>query len=278
MKIIIQYFTIIILCFAFIGQVQAQKSTYDRMMETRTLRCGYAPWPGLIEVDPNTGNLSGTSYDYMNAVGEAMLIEIEWTMELGFGEIIEALKTNKVDAICSGAWTNAQRGQHALAVQPISYQGVNIYARPDDRRFDNNLMAINAEDIRIVTSDGESSQAIARADFPKAKTVDLPQLSSSVELLMNVSTGKADIALVDPHVALEFLEMNPGKVRQVPVEYPVRLFGNSTWIRSGEHDLLNALNLATWQLLNTGKIEQILSKHEKYPNTFYRVNKSFSSN
>lgn len=251
------------------------QDVFQRVQETKTLRCGYAPWPALIDVDPNTGTLSGTFYDYLEEVGESMGIKIVWEAELGFGDIIEALNTNKVDAICSGAWTNAMRGQAALAITPISYQGINAYARADDTRFDNKLDAINNETVKIVTIDGESAETIAKSDFPLAQTVQLPQMTSPAEMLVNVATEKADVAFVDPYVAAEFMKENPDKIRKVEADYPLQLFGNPIWIKQGEFALQNSLNIATYQLLNTGRIEKILQKYETYPGTFFRVSKPF---
>ena len=269
-KLLLSLFTLILMASPAFAQ-----DAYKRVVETKTLRCGYAPWPALIDVDPNSGDLSGTFYDYLNELGDAMGVKIVWEAEIGFGEIVEALNTNKVDAVCSGAWTNAMRGQHVLAVNPISYQGVNAYARANDTRFDNNIDAINAATVKIATIDGESSQSIAKSDFPNATTVQLPQLTSAAEMLVNVATKKADIAFVDRHVGAEFMKSNPDKIKQVEAEFPLRLFGNPIWVKQGEFALQNALNIATYQLLNTGRIEKILQKHETYPGTFYRAAKPF---
>jgi ABC-type amino acid transport substrate-binding protein len=266
----------ILVFFSFTHFAHAQ-SVFDQVTQTKTLRCGYAPWPSLIDVDPNTGDLSGTFYDYMNVLGEAMGLKIVWTTELGFGDMIEALNTNKVDAICSGAWTNPIRGQSALAVTPISYQAVNAYTRADEKRFDGNLDSINDSSVKIATIDGESAETIAKTDFSKAVTVQLPQMTSASEMLVNVSTGKADVAFVDRHVGLEFMKNNPGKIKEIKGEFPLRLFGNPIWIKQGEFALQNALNIGTYQLLNTGSIEKILIKYEKYPGTFYRAAKTYES-
>lgn len=248
-----------------------QESVYDRVMRTQTIRCGYAPWPALIDKDPNTGKLSGTFVDYLEAIGKATGLKIEWTAELGFGDFIAALDNNRIDAMCSGTWTNAKRGMAVQFINPISYQGVVAWVRKGDRRFDNNLEAINSAKVKVSAVDGASSQEIPQTFYPKAKLVSLPQLSDSSQLLLNVVTGKADVAFTDQHTVGEFSENNPGKLRAVVAPYPVKLFGNPIAIKMGEPALAALLNNATMELLNTGVIEQILKKHEKYPGTFYRA-------
>ena len=72
-----------------------QETTYDRVIRTGTLRCGYAAWyPNLI-IDPNTKAKSGISYDVMEEVGRRLGLKVEWTQEAGFGSAEQDLKTGK---------------------------------------------------------------------------------------------------------------------------------------------------------------------------------------
>lgn len=206
----------------------------------------------------------------MAEMGEQLDMTVEWSEELGFGNFIEALNTNRIDAMCSGTWTNATRGSVVDFIIPISYQGVTAFVRADDTRFDYNLEAINNPDIKASAIDGGTSQEIIENFFPKMQLMMLPQMADSSQMLLNVSTGKADITFTDRHTVNKFLDANPGVLREVPAKYPIRLFGNPLAVKKGEYELKQTLDNATLQLIHTGVIERILKKHEKYPNTFYR--------
>jgi len=145
----------------------AVDSGYQHLIEKNTLRCGYSPWPDLIDVDPTTKKLSGVFYDYMNELGRIMDIKIEWVEEVPFGEIPQALNSGRIDAHCSGAWTNPIRSKFADSVTPIAYQYITAFVRGDDNRFDGHMEKANAPDIKIATIDGESSATIAAASFPR---------------------------------------------------------------------------------------------------------------
>jgi ABC-type amino acid transport substrate-binding protein len=251
--------------------VAKTETAYDRVMRTKTLRCGYALWPALVEKDPNTGALSGIFVDYLNELGKLTDLKIEWTTEVGFGDMVEALRVGRVDAVCSGIWTNAQRGLVIDFTIPIMYQGISAFVRADDMRFDNNLAAINDPAIKLSIIEGSSEQVIASSYYPKAQAVTLPQLTDASQSLLNVKTGKADVIFIDRYSVGKFLVSNPGALREVPAQYPLSLFGNVIGLNKGEYALKQSLDNATVQLMNIGTIETILKKYETYPGSIYRA-------
>ncbi len=248
---------------------------YDRVIASGTLKCGYAPWPGLIDVDPNTKKLSGVFYDYLNELARTMEIKVEWVGEVPFGEIPQALNAGKIDAHCSGAWTNPIRGKFVDMITPVSYQYVTAFARADDKRFDNNLDGINKPEIKVSVIDGESSSAIAATSFSKATLISNPQGTDGIQMLMDVITSKADVAFTDYTTLAKVMKTNPGKVKAVESPYPLQVFGNPIWVKKGENRLKNSLDLATMQLINDGSIEKILARHETMKGMFLRPNTGY---
>ena len=254
---------------------ETKESIYQKVIRTGELRCGYALWPGLVEKDPNTGKMSGAFYEYMEELGKSMEIKIIWAEEINFGDIVEALRSRRVDAICSGAWTNAIRGKFTNFTNPIAYQSIAAYVRNDDNRFDNRLEIANSPTITISTIDGESAATIASTDFSAAKVTSLPKGTDVSQMLLNVVTKKADITFTDVGSANQFITKNPGKLKAVKTKYPARVFGLPIVLAKGESDLKDSLNAATNQLLWTGSIERILKKYEKVSGMFLRVNQPF---
>lgn len=265
----------ILIILSLITNANAQ-SVYEKVIKTGELRCGYALWPGLVEKDPNSEKLSGAFYEYMEALGNAMEIKIIWAEEVSFGDIVESLRSKRVDAICSGAWTNAVRGKFTEFTTPIAYQSINAYSRADDSRFDGKLELINTANITISVIDGESAATIAATDFPLAKTLSLQKGTDVSQMLLNVATNKADIAFTDAGSAGQFLLKNPGKLKAVKVNYPARVFGLPIVIAKGETELKSSLDAATNQLLWTGKVDSILNKYEKTPGMFVRVRQPYA--
>jgi len=253
-----------------------KETVYERVIRTRTIRCGYNSYEPVIMRDPNTGAMSGIFPDYLDAVAKATGLKIEWTEEVGWGDVPVALQTGKIDAMCAGMWANAKDGAQVAFTLPVFYNAVEAYARADDTRFDSDLSLINAPGITISSIDGGVTYDIAVENFPQAKSLLVSNLQSDVDLLMNVATGKADITFTNHGPASGFMKSNPGKIKRVAPDKPLRVFGVTLAVEIHEQELLTLLNTATNQLLNSGVIDKILTKYEKdYPGAFTRVAKPY---
>jgi ABC-type amino acid transport substrate-binding protein len=219
-------------------------SGYERVTSTKTLRCGYFAWPPLLRKDPNTAELSGALYDYMNALGGALGLKIEWTLEIGVGDYVEALEQNRFDALCMTIWPDPPRVANSLMTEPVFYTNVYPVARTDDNRFDSGVDAVNKPDITIAVIDGDITETLAARDFPKAKTLKLPQMSDYSQLLVSVTSKKADVTFFDYGVVHDYVKTNGKKVK-VPSGFDsAYTFPEVLTVRKGE--------VALKQLLDTG--------------------------
>lgn len=250
------------------------EEVYDRVMKSQTIRCGYMVGAPYIIKDPKTGAITGIWHDYMEELGKALSLNIEWSEEIGHADFAEALNSGKVDAICMGVWVNPARARVADFVTPITYQILHAYGRFDDTRFDNNLQRINDESVSISCMDGEMSAMIAHEDYPKAKTACLPQLSQFSDLYMNVAQKKADVIFASPASVKDYNEANTVKLREIPNAYPVRIFPESVAIAYGQSDFRQMLDRVTEFLINTGKIDSIIARYAA-PGDFQRPIKPY---
>jgi len=257
------------------GTSGQKPSVYDRVMQTQTIRCGYGIWPPFFMKDPNTGKLSGVFYDYTEALGRALGLKIEWAEEIGSGDFAAALETGRIDAACFSIWPNASRAREIDFTNPIYYTAHYAYVRADDTRFDNTLDAINSSSVTIVAIDGEMGALIAESDFPQARKLGLPQLADSSQAFLNIVTRKADVFITDLSTAAEYEVENPGTIRQVISPAPIRIFRNTIAIAQKQDQFRRMLDTATEELLSSGKIEKIIEKYERHPNTFLRVEQGY---
>jgi polar amino acid transport system substrate-binding protein len=252
-----------------------KESVYDRVMRTGTIRCGYGLWNPSLMKDPNTGQFSGIVYDYVEALGHALNLKIDWAEETAWGDFPVALESGRIDAMCAGVWHNPKRSRVIDYVSPLYYVPFMAYARVDDARFDNNLDAINSPEVTVTMTDGESSSLIADVDFPKVKKVELPKLTEGSVNFLNVADRKADVYLNDLVSFYDFNARNPGKLKIIPSSKPLRLFGVSIATPREQEGFRRMLDNATAELSQNGVIEKIIKKYEKYPNSFYLASKPY---
>ncbi|NOZ46915.1 MAG: amino acid ABC transporter substrate-binding protein [Chlorobi bacterium] len=251
--------------------LKQSKSTYQKILESGKIRVGYISYPPSFIKDPNTGKFSGIFHEVLQEIGKKLQLKIEYTEEVGWGSMIEAINSGRVDLICTGVWPTTERGKHVDFTKPLYYSTVRAYVRLNDNRFDGNLTKINNPDIRISSIDGEMTSIIAKFDFPKAKGVSLTQMNDVSQVLLEVSSGKADITFVEPAIALEYMSKNPGKIKEVKNVPPLRVFPNTMIVGKGEVQLLSTINIGIDELANNGFIDKIVSKYEKFPGSFQKI-------
>lgn len=240
------------------------------VLETSVIRCGYVAYPpGLIK-DPNSGEISGIFAEVLVEAASNLGMTVEWTEEVGWGTMVEGLKANRYDMICSPVWPLSQRARVADFSQPVYYGGAEAYAREDDKRFDKDLSLLNDHQFTIATTDGEVTDTIAQKDFPKADRLSLPQLTDVSQLLLSVAKGKADVTFVEPYVAYEFQQNNPNTIKAVRPGDPLRIYPNTMMLKLEDMVFRRMLNNAIDELHNNGFISHVLLKYEPYQGAFYR--------
>lgn len=252
-----------------------KKSAFDRVIETKTIRCGYLVYPPQISKDPNTGKMSGIAYDIIERAAVDLGFKVEWTQEVGSASWMEGLKNNHYDVLCNTAWATTIRAPHVLASIPVFFTAVNAYVRKDDHRFDKNLSLANSPDVKIATLDGATSQAIAAQSFPLAKKISLPDLTDFSLLLLEVTNNKADLTFSEASQFEDFNKKVPNALRNATPNTPVRLVQNTFFVSGDEFRLMSMINLAVQNLHNEGFIDQVLNKYEVRPNVWKRVTKPY---
>ena len=244
---------------------------YDRVLQTKTIRVGYISYPPSFIKDPNNNTLSGIMHDVLVEAGKSLELKIDFVEEVGWGTMVEAVQSGKVDMICTGLWPSSTRGKFADFTNPIYYSPIKAYVKSGNKKFDNNLSAANSEDVKIATVDGEMTSIIAKFDFPKAKILALPQNSDISQVLLNVSSGKADVTFVESIVANAYLAANPGSIQLVAGVGPQRVYPNVMMVPKGDVKFQSMLNITFEELANSGVTDKIISQYEKYPGSFLRL-------
>ncbi len=242
------------------NQSGSQDSLADEALARGTIRIGYVVYPPNLIKDPNTGALSGISYDIAEKAAENLGLKTNWVEEVCWGSMIEGLRTERYDIIGTLIWPNSARAREAAFSTSIMYSIVYPYARSGDTRFDADLSRMNSARATLATIDGEMTSFIAQSDFPSAKTYALTQNSSVSEVLIGVTSEKADVTFVEPAIAHDFLKNNPGAIHRIG-SIPVRTFGNVFAVKRGEDEFLGMWNTAIRELIFDGTVKRAVEKY-----------------
>ncbi|MFA6279979.1 MAG: transporter substrate-binding domain-containing protein [Bdellovibrionales bacterium] len=252
-----------------------QETAYDRVLHTKTLRCGYADWPphGLVK-DPNTGKISGVMYDILEEIGRRLSLKIDWSENTGWSNIVSSLQSKRIDVFCAGLWVNAERGRSLTYSMPLFFNASFPFVRIDDHRFDKDIKRADSSDIRFSSIEGELSDATARLHFPKAQKIPVSQMLQASEALNNIAVNKADIIILDYSMGKGFIDSNPSTLRKLG-DKPFQVFQNSLGFDIHENTLRDMINNALNEMHNQGVIANIVAKHSNDPSEFIPVAPSY---
>ncbi len=241
------------------------ETAYQRVLKSSVMRCGYGLWePGVMR-DPNTGKVSGLVYEIAQELGKAINVKMDYTLEVPWDSIGVSLSSGKIDAHAAGIWATPARGRVLAFSHPLFFLPTVVFARADDHRFDNNLERINQPDVTVALSDDDITTEIYQHDFPRARKYELPQFAPPEELLLAIATKKADVAVNNPYRLVTFDRTNPGKVRVVPTDKPLRVYPDTIAVDIHEEALLHMLNTAIDQAVANGTVDRLLAKYrDKY--------------
>lgn len=243
----------------------SKETAYERVLRTSVLKCSYGLWEPAVMRDPNTGELSGLIYDLMQEAGKALNIKIEFDHEIDWSAIATDLQAQKADAHCAGVWATPARGRQMAFTDPVSFLPAVAFVKANDKRFDQDINAINSPDVTIAIIDDDVSEEIATRDFPLAKRIARPQLGNVEDLLMMVADGKADITFDGPNRYKPYDAANPGKLRMLSTLKPIRIFPNTIAVDIHEQELLQMLNTTIHQLQDNGTFDRLKQKYaQKY--------------
>ncbi len=253
------------------AQPVAKETTYERVMRTGTLRCGYFSWPPYMEKNPKTQTFDGFFYDYVETLARHMGIKVDWTAEVLYGSVYEEIKDGRIDAFCSGIWPTSGLAKLLDFTTPISFNGVFAVVRGDDSRFDGDLSRLNDPSVKIASMEGAIGSVIAATRFPKAALDETPALSGASAPFVELMSHKADVTFVDLLILKEFLKNNSGAIKLIEKVPAVNVWGNALAFGKNQDPLVNAVNTVTQEMLYSGEIAEILKKYGSAADGLYPV-------
>ncbi len=260
------------------NKAAAVDSLYDKVMESGKIRCGYVLDPPGCFKDPNTQKLSGIGIEVIELVGRNLGLKVEWSEEVDWGSMIAGLESGRYDIIATPIWPNASRARVADFTRPLYFSPVFAYVKFGGKLTQlKDIKELNAPKYIIASVDGATPEVIAREDFPNAKLLSLPQQCEISQLVLNVSSGKADATFVEPAVVAAYAKSNPGVIARFPGDTPVRVFPDCWAIRRGQMKFKSMINNSLDELINGGVLDKVIRKYEPAPNTLLRVSLPYKS-
>ncbi len=239
-----------------------KETTYERVMRTGEIHCGYTSWNPLFYIDPKTNEKLGIFHDLTEEIGKRLGVKIIWQEEIGWGSIVESVRNGRVDMACAGYWLNPGRIKNVLTSAPQLYSPLYVWMRQDDNRQFNNLDDLNSDQFSVAQIDGSAeSQLIARR-FQKTKVFSLPELNTSADEIESLITRKVDFIVMDGSSMGTYIANNPGKVKNILADRPLNDFPNVMLLPPDDWRFKDVVDNLLRNIEYDGTLDDILKKYQ----------------
>lgn len=243
------------------GSAALAERSYGNVASKGELRCGYALSPPYLVKDPQSGALSGYDYDIWTEIGKELDLKIIWSEQVGLGNVVEGLKSNKFDVFCSQIWLDSGRIRALTLTDPILFTKVKLYARKDDVRFDGDLKKINDSTVTMAAIENDVTNFMVTRGFPSAKVDLLPPFATRSDMAASLLGQKSDVLILDQASAEAIDALDPGKMREIANIPPLYNLPAYYAVARGQYQLRDMINIALHNIINDGRLANIVRSH-----------------
>ncbi len=240
----------------------AQETAYDRIMRTNVIRCGYSSWKPFLYVNPNTREKAGLFYDLTEEIAKRYNLKVEWTEEVGLGEVVTALNSHRFDMACSAYWANTNRGKQVYFSNPVFFSKGFVWTRGDDTRQFTSYEQLNDPAYTFVYIDGGAVAKAIHLRFPKANKQSLPEMAPISDSYEAVATGKADFLEENKASINDYLQTKPNALKLAVSNPPLILNPVVMMTAGGEDRLKQMVDNGLREIELDGTLDRILTKYK----------------
>jgi polar amino acid transport system substrate-binding protein len=238
--------------------------TKNELFANKTIKVGYISYPPGFIVDPNTKEKSGIFNDVLLEIAKRNGLTVDYKEEVTWATMIEVLKTDRVNLIANPVWATPERKENADFSKPVYFSPIGVFVRADDNRFDADRTKLNDPKIKIAAVDGEVNNFIGKSDFPKAELKPFPNNIDVAQLFLEIQTKKKDVTFAEPMFAYDYMQKNPGKLKNIGEKSPIRNYPNCYMYKKGESKIGDFLNTEIDKLIKDGTIDKIIAKYAPF--------------
>lgn len=243
------------------GARTTQTDALEKIVATKRMDVCVAEWPPASIKDPKTGKWSGHDIDAYNEIAKAIGAKVVYH-DTTFGDMPAAIQSGVCD-MGTSLFVTIGRSAAVDFTRPILYSGVSALVRRGDTRF-SSVAAINHPGVTIATATGEAGDIYAKANLSQAKITSIDVDSSDLSrFMLEVSSGRADIAIADTNTITRFAAAHP-EMQAIFVSEPLQLSPDAFPVRAGDQKLVDFLNNSLLTMQVSGEWKNLQEKYNAH--------------
>jgi ABC-type amino acid transport substrate-binding protein len=240
-------------------------STLERVRSSGTFAAAVVSAPPVSSINPTTGEAQGYAVDVIKRVAERANLKVKF-IPADWATMNAALITQQVDVIVGPVFLAEGRAKEFLFTDPLLAYAIVAVVKAETTNFDRS--SLQRPGIRIAVGRGGFDQEFVTKFMPSAETKVFPPDDANLPLLEVVS-GRADVALADFATASRFVRENPS-VKMVFSDEPLSLQFAGYMVRSADSSWAQLLNVALRNMTLSGELDNIDNQY-KATRTWYGV-------
>jgi len=242
---------------------QADDSTLDTILKERELTVGYISYD-VLTYRNDDGDITGFFPRLLEKIAGQMNIPPENInyVATSWSDFATGLNTGKYDFTIAGLFSTIPRATSAAFTDPIFYLGNSAMAKTGDERFQDidNVMELDKEEYKIAVVSGEQSHEFVKQHFENAQ-IEVVDSSDLTAALLQVTSGRADVAMSDHFVVQKFVAKQGGVV-DLFADSPYNMKPITWAVRHQDQALLTFLNNAIEYMASTGELQELMRDSE----------------
>lgn len=242
--------------------------SYDQIVRSDVLRCGYFTYPPFLTKNPETQKIEGISNDIMQGIGSILNLKIEWTEQVGIADFITGLQSDKFDAVCISNWPQSTRFKQALATTPLYYTSIYPVVRNDDERLDISYNPLKKGELKLGVIKDDAIESMAQKLYPSAPRETLANNVNYAELLTALTAKQIDVIFLDKSAINDFIKNHPDQIKIPKLSKPVFNYPEYLFVKRGDVETKLMLDNAIQMLRESGDMQRLLSKYDTSTNVF----------
>ena len=184
------------------AMAQSSSPVLDRVVDFKVLKVGMSGNQPPMNSNSRSGQLIGFEVDLSRALAASMGARLE-IITMPFGELLGALKKEKVDMVMSGMAITAARSRDVSFIGPYMMSGKSILTKSTLLARATESSEFNRAELKLAALEGSTSQIFVETAAPDATLVLVKDYDEAVDMVI---AGEVDALVADmPQCVLSVL-------------------------------------------------------------------------
>ncbi|MDP7221698.1 MAG: transporter substrate-binding domain-containing protein [Alphaproteobacteria bacterium] len=220
-------------------------------LETKVLRCGYQPWSAAFQINEETGEMSGYSYDIIRQIAHKLGMTIEWVEASTDQSPSEDIQQDRYDALCSGSCIGTSANIQATLYSQ-AFMHVPLYVISKDTLPEN-----DGADIHITHPPESIVGDLGAIKNSRYENLQSAQFTPSPDALADVDTDRFDAA-IESYYNLECYNKSHDSAPLKAQRNPFTFCGMSFILPAGDHALKYIIDNHLFNLSQDGTLNKTI--------------------